>query len=584
MRKPAYPCAHALVVLSLLGLVGCYSTVEVGESQYSGVVVKAELSDLPKCKKGAPSIVYYVSSTDGFYWCDGQEYLLLDLRGADGSSCTVTQDNGSATILCEDGTDATVSDGQDGADGADGADGQDGTSCTVVDNGNGTKTISCPDGTSVTVSDGQDGADGTSCTVVDNLDGTYDITCGDDTVTVTDDSCTVVTHGGCVATVSCDDGTFATVQLAAMCVFACTEQGIRAAIDEGGGPHFFACDGPTTVTTQAEIAIDNDVILDGEGNLTVDGGDAHRVFAVTLGSTAELVDLRVTGGDVELEDTLPGRTIRNEGSLTLTDCIVESGGHTDSAHVAIYSDGSLNLRGSVVRDYDAVSHCGGIESVGSLTLMDSTVSEITAFDGHAICSLGSVLLIRSAVVNTPNIGAAILSEGDAMLVNSTVSGNIVTILASSVAAEGTLTLINSTLVFSDGWDEWTISAGDDPDDMGNVQADLFAINSILVGPLTGTCVGFNTFSGGGNIESSGDTCGFDHPTDLVNVSAAELNLGPLADNGGPTLTHALLLGSVAIDHISPAMCLDADGQPLTTDQRGEPRDSMCDVGAFEVQP
>jgi len=52
------------------------------------------------------------------------------------------------------------------------------------------------------------------------------------------------------------------------------------------------------------------------------------------------------------------------------------------------------------------------------------------------------------------------------------------------------------------------------------------------------------------------------------------------------MTHALEPGSVAIDQIPEADCLDADGEPLTTDQRGEPRPggSMCDVGSFEVQP
>jgi len=54
----------------------------------------------------------------------------------------------------------------------------------------------------------------------------------------------------------------------------------------GGGPHFFACDGPTTVWTEAEIVIDNDVILDGEGELTVD-----RTLAVT-NSTVSLKRLR----------------------------------------------------------------------------------------------------------------------------------------------------------------------------------------------------------------------------------------------------------------------------------------------------
>jgi hypothetical protein len=100
------------------------------------------------------------------------------------------------------------------------------------------------------------------------------------------------------------------------------------------------------------------------------------------------------------------------------------------------------------------------------------------------------------------------------------------------------------------------------------------------------CGGGTALSGGGNIESPGDTCGFNDPTDQVNISAEDLNLGPLADNGGPTETHALLPGSVAIDQIPEADCVDADGQPLTTDQRGEPRPagSGCDVGAFEVQP
>jgi hypothetical protein len=50
-------------------------------------------------------------------------------------------------------------------------------------------------------------------------------------------------------------------------IFACSEEGIRDAIEQGGGPHQFDCDGPTTVVTEAQIVIDNDVILDGEGNL-----------------------------------------------------------------------------------------------------------------------------------------------------------------------------------------------------------------------------------------------------------------------------------------------------------------------------
>jgi hypothetical protein len=84
-------------------------------------------------------------------------------------------------------------------------------------------------------------------------------------------------------------------------------------------------------------------------------------------------------------------------------------------------------------------------------------------------------------------------------------------------------------------------------------------------------------SSGYNIESLGDSCGLNHETDKVSVSAVELKLEPL-ENG----THALGDGSVAIDVIPRAEC------DVETDQRGEPRPetggSMCDVGAFEVQP
>ena len=99
--------------------------------------------------------------------------------------------------------------------------------------------------------------------------------------------------------------------------------------------------------------------------------------------------------------------------------------------------------------------------------------------------------------------------------------------------------------------------------------------SVTGSVISGDCDG-DVASTGYNIESPGNACGLDQLTDLVNVSADDLKLGPLQDNGGPTMTHALLPGSVAIDHI-PAIDCEVD-----EDQRGEPRPggTMCDVGAF----
>lgn len=59
-------------------------------------------------------------------------------------------------------------------------------------------------------------------------------------------------------------------------------------------------------------------------------------------------------------------------------------------------------------------------------------------------------------------------------------------------------------------------------------------------------------------------------------------LGPLADNGGPTLTHLPGLGSPAIDAI-PAGTAGLCDRTLATDQRGavRPQGTACDIGSVE---
>lgn len=89
--------------------------------------------------------------------------------------------------------------GDPGKDGDKGSDGDNGASCTVTDNGDGTKTVACADGTNATISNGTPGAsgkdgdagsrgaDGTSCSVVTNDDGSKTITCTDGTVAIVRD-------------------------------------------------------------------------------------------------------------------------------------------------------------------------------------------------------------------------------------------------------------------------------------------------------------------------------------------------------------------------------------------------------------
>ena len=65
-------------------------------------------------------------------------------------------------------------------------------------------------------------------------------------------------------------------------------------------------------------------------------------------------------------------------------------------------------------------------------------------------------------------------------------------------------------------------------------------------------------------------------TPAGNDTFPDPKLGPLADNGGPTLTMALLPGSPAIDAGNTSLA-------PTTDQRGFPRPAglAADIGAFE---
>lgn len=89
--------------------------------------------------------------------------------------------------------------------------------------------------------------------------------------------------------------------------------------------------------------------------------------------------------------------------------------------------------------------------------------------------------------------------------------------------------------------------------------------------ISGTVV-----SGGNNLIGSLAGATFNAlASDIVNVNAM---LAPLADNGGPMLTHALLAGSPAID-------AGATDPLIPTDQRGisRPQGSASDIGAFELE-
>jgi hypothetical protein len=401
--------------------------------------------------------------------------------------------------------------------------------------------------------------------------------------------------------------------------FACTEQGIRDAIAQGGGPHFFACDEAAPVVLSEEIVIDNDVVLDGEGELVLKGIRSGAI-AVEPERSVELRAIRAIAegygqsisnrGSLEVVNSTVEGVTNEEGTLTLTDTEVRrfgvynslgeatllrtriSGrGRYDSAGAITNFGGTMNVTDSVISDSGSEwTQAGAIYNShlfggptgfvdGVLVVENTTISGNLGRAAGAIYNNGAtVTLINSTISNNtaergPSIHSWTWRGGPLTLINSTVSGAAVLYECGStsngyaIGSEGMLTMTNSTLAANafGGLDN---------------RAEATVTNSVI----DGGCFQFgddaSTSSGGYNIVGGSDGCGFDDPTDMVDVSSAELALGPLADNGGPTTTHALLPGSVAIDAIPAPMCA------VTEDQRGEPRPAggMCDIGSFEVQP
>lgn len=143
---------------------------------------------------------------------------------------------------------------------------------------------------------------------------------------------------------------------------------------------------------------------------------------------------------------------------------------------------------------------------------------------------------------------------------------------SSFASVNNTTITNNTAE-DDGSGVYVISTG--PSGSVRFKQTIIASNA-----GSSNCVRVTPITSDGHNLDGGDSCGFTSTGDKQNTNPL---LASLADNGGPTKTHALQTGSPAIDGGTH------DGCP-STDQRGiqRPRDgdnnttTICDIGAFEA--
>src|SRR5439155_20089982 len=162
------------------------------------------------------------------------------------------------------------------------------------------------------------------------------------------------------------------------------------------------------------------------------------------------------------------------------------------------------------------------------------------------------------------------------IVNSTISGNSAGVgggIWNDGRSNATLTIVNSTLSDNSG----PFGGG-----IYNQSATLTIGDTILKAGASGP----NILNQSGTVNSLGYNLSSDNGGGVLTGTGDQINtdpvLGPLQDNGGPTLTHALLLGSPAIDAGDPNFT-----PPPNYDQRGPGFDRVVngriDIGSFEMQ-
>jgi CSLREA domain-containing protein len=314
--------------------------------------------------------------------------------------------------------------------------------------------------------------------------------------------------------------------------------------------------------TTGDLNIADALTIFGDGSETtiIDAAGIDRVFEIHSPSDAAIVFVGITVQNGSAET--PGETVVSVqgggiyvefgGNLSLEDCLVQSNAANQGGGIWALFGTVLTITNSTLRDNHATDigianqFGGAIYTRGELTITGSTISENSAGTGGGVDFVNSddLLVILNSTISGNIAGGVHTQNADAQITNSTIANNT-PYGVRHFSFDGSKTVVLS--------------------------------NTILANP-DANCAGTDPVSISHNL-STDASCGLSSPGDQENATAL---LAALANNGGPTQTHALLFGSNAIDSADPADC-------PTTDQRGfaRPRDGdgngsvICDIGALE---
>jgi hypothetical protein len=378
----------------------------------------------------------------------------------------------------------------------------------------------------------------------------------------------------------------------------------------GGDTINFSVATPATITLttgQLLVSISVTIIGPGPGNLAVNGNHAGRLFYIAPSNTVSISGLTITNGFTDF-----GGGIKNDyATLTVSNCIVSgnnastAGGgiHNNADHSYGAGSATLLVINSTLSGNMANNAGGGIEnfgaswgpSLGSATL---TVSNCTLNgnsgpngggidnDGHGTAGSATATIVNSLFFgNSGFVGGGVSNDGGsgygfAEISNCTFSTNSAAnggaIFNTGGGGIGGVIISSSTLSGNDAQTGGSIC--------NNSSGSVVIHNTLFKVAATKQSI-FNdsdpakVISLGYNLCNDAGGGVLTNATDQINTDPL---LDVLRDNGGPTLTHALLTGSPAINAGDPGFTSSPD-----FDQRGPGFVRVVcgriDIGAFEAQ-
>jgi hypothetical protein len=356
---------------------------------------------------------------------------------------------------------------------------------------------------------------------------------------------------------------------------------------------------PATISlTSGELEITKSLTIDGPGSnlLSIDANNSSRIINVNLSASVVISGTTIRNGTAS-----NGAGIMNSnGTFTLVNSQVRSNTASGGGG-GIYNNATMTVTNTSVYSNSSPT-AGGIYNLGVLTLNDSLVYGSLA--GQGILNTGMLTITNSTVRD--NAASGINNTfGSVTVSNSTISSNA----GNGIANSGTLTITNSTIsgnhtsgngggiltAFTSTVSLNNVTIAKNSADSGgggivaNQSPAVVNFKNTLIAGNTAPFLGADCHVFGGGMLNSLDYNLIQDTTSCTisgtvahNVTGSDPKLAPLGDYGGSTMTHALYVGSPAIDAGNPGSPAVVPDACAVRDQRGVTRPiGACDIGAFE---